>query len=302
MVPDVSMAAASIRAANAAELPAVRRIVPSLFGVARAPDRLLVCVDEAERKVIGVAAIAWNLWGAPPGFPLWVHVLEGYRRRGHGRALLAAAAHAARSDAAIFHAWSALDEHDEGCEFLRAVGFAQLRRTLHYEADGATFFAMIAGARSRLARRGRIPADARTVPLRDAPYAGVAHLVSSAFGTRHEVALAATRNQRAGGYDRDRSVVLMVGEDVRGALLYRWANGVPEIDVNVVGPGLRRGWANVLLLHDATRNGLEGGASRFRFHCEDRVLDTINLARRSGAKLLRTSVEWSARIGPLIAG
>src|SRR5687768_9215723 len=122
MVPDVSTTEYTIRAVRPHELPAVRRMLPSLFTAAIAPDRVIVCASAADERLIGAAAIAWNLWGTPPGFPLWVHVLEEFRRRGCGRELVAAAARAARSDTAQFHAWSALDEDNPACDFLRAVG------------------------------------------------------------------------------------------------------------------------------------------------------------------------------------
>src|SRR5262249_10186142 len=86
-------------------------------------------------------------------------------------------------------------------------------------------------------------------------------------------------------YDQDRSAVLMHGQDVKGALLYLWNNGNPVIDINVVAPELRHGPGNVLLLEAATRKGLEGRATGFRFRCEEHARDTLNLARRSGAKL-----------------
>ena len=94
-------------------------------------------------------------------------------------------------------------------------------------------------------------------------------------------------------YDQDKSAVLLRGNEVKGALLYMWNDGNPIIDVNVVAPELRRGPANVLLLEAATRNALEGGGISFRFRCEEHVRDTVNLARRSGAKLARVQLAFT---------
>jgi len=70
--------------------------------------------------------------------------------------------------------------------------------------------------------------------------------------------------------------------------------------VRVVSPTLRGRWANVLLMHDATRNGLAAGARRFHFHCEDGNADTLSLARRVGAPALRTALEFSAPLETLL--
>jgi ribosomal protein S18 acetylase RimI-like enzyme len=284
-----------VRPARHAELALVRRKVPLVFKAVHAPDRVLVA-DAPRRETVGVAAIAWNAWGVPSGFPIWIHVDEAFRRRGCGLALAAAVAREARPEIERVHLWQALDDGDDAGGFLRRIGFEPTRRVLHFEADGRRFFAMVARLHARLAARGRIPAGAHTLPLREAPFTDVAQLVSAAFGSRFELALAAARRRARDGYDADRSVVLIHQGRVQGALLYRWGNGIPEIDVNVVAPSLRRGWANVVLLHDATRNGLDGGADRFRFHCEDTVTDTINLARRAGAPLRRATTHWSARL------
>jgi hypothetical protein len=73
------------------------------------------------------------------------------------------------------------------------------------------------------------------------------------------------------------------------------------VDVNVVTPALRRGWANLALLREATRNGLQGGARRFRFSCDDTVADSVNLARRANAILLRATLEFVVSLETLLA-
>jgi hypothetical protein len=174
------------------------------------------------------------------------------------------------------------------------------RRVLHFSADAAAFLAAIAPLVERLRVRGTIPASARVVALRDAPAREVARLVSATFGHRFDAALAAARRDVADGYDRARSVVVLVDERVAGALLFRWSAGMPVIDVNVVAPAFRRGFVNALLLEQATRNGLGGGAVRFAFHCGDDVRDTVNLARRAGATTTRVSVEWTLPVAAAV--
>jgi hypothetical protein len=73
-------------------------------------------------------------------------------------------------------------------------------------------------------------------------------------------------------------------------MLCRRFGDVADIDVNVVTPELRRGWANVPLLEGMARRCHAVGGVRFRFSCEEHVRDTLNLARCSGARQLPTQV------------
>jgi hypothetical protein len=89
--------------------------------------------------------------------------------------------------------------------------------------------------------------------------------------------------------DRTRSKILLVDGRVAGALLSRRRpNGRDsQIVCNVVGPEWRKGWANVVLLESTTRAGVAGGGVSFRFDCADTNRDTIGLAERCGAPLVR---------------
>lgn len=300
MVYDSGVSGCKIRLARHTELAIVRRLVPNVYTASSAPDRVLVAAQPGDDEIIGVVAIAWRGWGKPPGFPIFIYVVDCARRHGLGRALVIEAARACRSDIDRFHGWMAAEAGTPEALFARAIGFQVHRRTLHFEADGLAFYSMIDAIHARIRRRARIPPGVTTVPLASVPHASVARLVSATFGSRYDVALANTLGSGAGGYDREKSVVLLVDNKVCGALLYRWAGGTPQIDVNVVAPQLRRGWGNVALLHHAVRNGLEAGARSFRFHCEDSIIDTVNLARRANAKLLRTVLEFSVALDDLL--
>ena len=76
----------------------------------------------ADGALAGAAGVLWRSKGRPPGFPLWVHVLPDRRRRGVGRALLAAAAEAARGEAPALLAAAMLDLAGEGAAFAAACG------------------------------------------------------------------------------------------------------------------------------------------------------------------------------------
>jgi hypothetical protein len=124
--------------------------------------------------------------------------------------------------------------------------------------------------------------------------------VSSTFGSRYDLVLSSIQGNSASSYDKSNSVVLLVAGEVGGVLLCRWSDGVPEIDVRVVAPHLQGRWANLALLRHITGRGADLAVARFRFQCDDANTDTVSLARRTNAKLRRTTVEFSAPLQKLI--
>jgi hypothetical protein len=256
--------------------------VPELFSATFAPE-LWVAVDPAASQILGAAAVVWQPMPPGPGFPIQVHVIAGHRRRGIGAALMGALIEACRGNTGYLHSWASEMEGGPGAAFCTALGFSPRSRVLEFEADGPRFYEMVKSIHDRLSKAGKIPADLRIVSLREAPFDQVAALVTHEFAdVPHSTVVALSKGLI--NYDQDKSAVLMKGTEAKGALLYVWNNGSPIIDVNVVAPDLRHGPGNVLLLEAATRKGLEGRATSFRFRCEEHVRDTLNLARRSEAK------------------
>jgi GNAT superfamily N-acetyltransferase len=294
------MNALEIRPARLSEAALARRIVPDVFTAETAPDSLLVACALGDPHPVGFCAVAWRLWGAPPGFPLHVHVTQHARRKGIGRALVRAAAALCRDDAERFQAWDAVDEGSEVEAFARAVGFTRHRRTFYFDAELADCKALIEPIHGRLRDYGAIPANTEVVALRDAPARDVARLVSDAFDSPIDDVLANVRGQAPAGFDVEYSFVLLLDGAVRGALLQRRIGDVPQVEVSVIAPDLRLGWAAVVLLREAANRGIAAGARHIRFRCEDGVLDTINLARRVGARHVRTAVAYSAPLGALL--
>src|SRR5215831_12244364 len=143
MAANATTSTLEIRPARRSEAALVRRMVPEVFTAETAPDGLLVACTRDNPHPIGVCAIAWRLWGAPPGFPVHVHVTERARRTGIGRALVRAAAVLCRDDTGHCHAWDAVEQGSAAEAFARAVGFTQLRRTLYFDADLAACNALI---------------------------------------------------------------------------------------------------------------------------------------------------------------
>jgi GNAT superfamily N-acetyltransferase len=299
---DLGTFAVSIRPAREAEMRACRMLLPDAFQPDRAPIALVACAPDAtspggspggstDGALIGAAAINWAATGDPPAFQVMVHVLADKRRGGVGRALLNATEAAVRGEAPALQPWSPLTEGSEAASFCLANGFTLHHRMLHFAAEAAALEAMLATYRAKLDRAGWIPPGARVVALHAAPAPEVAQLVSREFHLDPAAFLARLRGAAGRPFDAERSVVLLLDGKVVGAQMASLgADGIPDIEANVVIPTLRRGWANLLLNHESARVGLAKGSRRFRFFCDERVIDTVNFARRGGAERTRTAL------------
>lgn len=269
--------------ADPAEEAACLALLPEL-GTAE-PELI---VARRDGRLVGAAGIVWQSWAKPGGFPLWVHVLPDERRRGVGRALVAAADTAARGE--IDGLWSARPLAQDGgaAAFAAACGLAPVRSFAHFAVETASFLAHIEAIVARLRRHGHIPDDIVAIPLRQAPFAPVARLVADEFAQGpvrmlQRLRAAATRDDPA-LVDLDRSTVILAGDAVLGALLAQRRGDDWAILANVVAAGARKGFVNPLQLAISTRAGWEAGSQTFLFHCDEAVRDSMNLARRSGAR------------------
>ena len=269
--------------------------MPDIFGPSYAPE-LWVALDREADLLVGAAGVAWHLVSDPPGFPVYAHVLPSMRRRGIGTALMEAVVSACRHDDALrLNAWFDVAIDSSAAGFLMAAGFKAVRQVFEYEASGAEFFGLIKAIHDRFARAGKLPASFRIVSLADAPPAAVAALVANHLPYASPSAIARVVSGTS-SHDSQRSVVLLDGDSVMGALLYSWNDADPIIDCWIVAPAARGTAAHLMLVEAATGNGLAGGAHRFRFSCTDDVRDTINLARRGGARQIATRLRYSKPI------
>lgn len=242
---------------------------------------------------VGAVAIRWANREREAQFPLHVHVLPAFRGKGFARRILDRAEELVAPETDALRSFGAVEEGSEQDRFARACGFAVLRRKLHFQMAGAPLVANLEKLLARLEARGRGP-EFKVVPVREAPLDDVALLVAQALGTlqpRLAAMLAGAAAGLPGTMDLDRSVAVMDGPTVAGALIYRWNDGQPVIEANAVAPAYRAGPANLLQLLAATKNGLAGGAHDFTYICDETVTDSVNLARRGGGTLLKRDVE-----------
>ncbi len=267
----VKLAAESEVAACAALLPEVTAPKSEFF------------IARCDGAFAGAAAVVWESWMQPAGFPLWIHVLPPYRRKGVGRALVEAAAEVIEGETSGLWTHEALRDDNSAKDFLQACGFQNLRRQHHFIADIDPLMANIEPNLARLRQRGRVPADARVVPLAEAPIDKVGWLLSAELGSGPLRLIERLRHAAAAASRRERSIVTMQGSKVTGVLICSVKDGVGVVDGWVTAPGWRSGWTNLLLLEAILGQGKADGYDAFRFYCEETVTDTMKLARRSGA-------------------
>ena len=219
-----------------------------------------------------------------------VQVVPAHRRQGVGRALADAAKALAAGETDGLWSMDPIDMDADAAAFARACGFQPARRQQFFQAPVRAIADRLYPMMDMLRARGRIPDDAPILPLREAPLADVSWLVSGEFGGGPFRALEtlAGRAEQTGISTGDKSQVLLHDGKVVAVILARMDHGVAVVDGRVTAPAFRGGWPGALLLEHLVRRGQAEGVAEFRFHCDDDVLDTLNLARLAGAREIAT--------------
>jgi hypothetical protein len=76
------------------------------------------------------------------------------------------------------------------------------------------------------------------------------------------------------------------------------ADGVCEIDANVLHPSLRRGWADLLLKLEAGQLLLANGFHTIRYFSLQQHTDTQRITRKVGGRLVGTVVQMRRELSP----
>jgi GNAT superfamily N-acetyltransferase len=285
-----------IRRARDAEARACRILLPDMFTADQSPDLFVAINPGAPPSLMGAAATGTVHGPGRPGFPVQIHVVPAYRRRGVGRVLADTVLRACHGRTPVLRALLAVPAASQAAEFAAACGFTQYDEIHTFETDTRAFHSAMLRTRDRLRARGRIPEAASIVTLRDASPDAVATMVAAHFPGPRATTLSRLMPGAPEAYDLDNSVALLVGETLAGVLIYSWRNGLPIIDVRIVDPAFRGGWANILLLEAATRNGMHAGSARFQFFADTGIADTMRLAARAGAELVRVERRFWRRV------
>lgn len=271
-------------------------LLPAMYTAEQSPDALVAVWGGATPSLAGAAATGTVHATGAMGFPFWLQVPPGFRRRGVGRALLAAIADRCRGRTPVLRAVSPVSAGSQAAEFLTACGFADYDEIRHFETGTRAFNATMLSLCERLQRRGAIPPTTRVVPLRDAPVDQVAELIAVHFpGPRAQLRQRLTRGH-AEAYDLDNSVAVLVGETLAGVVVAVWDGPVPTIELRIVHRAFRGSWVNPLMLEAATRNGMSHGSTVFRFFADTANADTMRLAARIGAELIKVERRFWRRL------
>lgn len=282
----------AIRPADRGDLRACRVLLPQTKATSASAE-FVVAADEAGR-VVGAASLAWDaVLRELKGWEVDVHVIPPVRGAGVGRALVSAAIERAREKGiARVHAREWVETGSAGMRFWERCGFRPAQAKQEFEATLQDILEGMAGLVEGLKSRGRVPAEARVVPLMDADARAVAALHVAELGGTIETVLPLVDGSGAHPYDRRYSFVLTLGGQVIGFTLGRReaARRLFVFDANVILPHWRKGWASPLLRYEAGKQVLASGVDTVRYYALDGATDTLNAHRRVRAKLVRTAV------------
>ena len=181
--------------------------------------------------------------------------------------------------------------------FLLAHGFVRAARLTSVEGAVEEMRASLTALRDRLLARGKVPAAARMVRLREAPRGQVARLYAE-FILHHPDLPAARIQQRLERGQLDDSTVLLVNDRGEGMILWLLDGSLARVLARVVTPSYQGGWANALLMATALEWGCAAGAARVRFESLDTNQDTLKLAQRFQAQVVEVKDRYVLRLGP----
>jgi GNAT superfamily N-acetyltransferase len=276
----------SIRPAISADAKAVRMLLPEMRDAAQ----VFVAVDGVHRLVIGAAAAARVLRQQPlPGPGIALRVIEPCRRQGVARKLLQQLEQAARrSGAKALYGAQRVEHGSDEFRGWQWLGFTPCETVEEHVLPLAGIESRLGPLVDRMRSQGKIPPNARIVPLYQADLAAVVQLHLDHMGGDRDELRRKLRGQGPGAFLPRQSRVLLIDGQVKGCLLaHRPAKETIVVDANIVETSLRGGWANAWLKLEALR-GAPQGVEEFRFTSFDHYTDTRSFAKRMGGSTVRT--------------
>lgn len=264
---------------------ALRMLLPEAVHHGCGCDVFVATEDDASQRIVAAVAIAPTMRYKPHRGPkVALHTIEPWRRRGVGRALLNAAAElAAARGAEALYAWSPVSPDGEAAQVWRGLGFDQTIECPLHRIDATRTVEMLQPLFDRLRERGRVPAEARMVFLRDANPDEVVDLVTTYLGGAGvQVALKSRLlGKHPDSFDPILSRVLLHRNRVVGVMLGRPVDKhVVWVESNVVHPSVRGLWANVWLKLDPSGRARGMGYRTFIYETYQQHADTNKLTSR----------------------
>lgn len=250
-----------------------------------------VAVDRDRQLIIGGAAAAPMLRLQPfPGPGVVLHVIPPCRRRGVGSTLLQHLEKAAQtSPAKVLYAASRVDTASYEMAAWQRLGFQPCERVEEHLLPVDGIAARLVPIVERMRTHGRIPANARVVPLYKADRSAVLQLHLDQMGGNRTELTQKLRGQVSGAFLPRQSRVLLIDGKVQGCLLAsRTCKETIVVDANIVHPSLRGDWANAWLKLEAFR-GTPPGVVQFKFTSFDHYTDTRSFTKKFGGRTVRST-------------
>ncbi len=293
---DIAASGFAIRSARASEAQACRMLLSADL----ADARHFVAIDRLHGLVIGAAAVtaACRPWPIPgPG--AMIEVIPPCRRHGVGAALCAALIAVARNQGmgAIYAAKKTADDGEEALGW-RRLGFTPCETIEEHQLPLDQFVPRLAPLVERFRRQGRIPAEARIIPLYAADREQVLQLHLDHLGGDRDSLSQKLAGRGPGAFHPRYSRVLLVGDQIGGCILaHRLSPQAAVVDANIVTPEFRGGWANLWLKLESTQGALSLGITHFHFTTFDQYADTRSFTAKLGGVVSKKLVLMHRRIG-----
>jgi GNAT superfamily N-acetyltransferase len=292
----ISTSGFAIRSAEAQDSKSLRMILPEL----RNGGAYFVAIDGHNQLVVGAAAITASCRTEPvvgPGIAL--EVIEPCRRHGIATALLTQLERAAEQafGAGALYAAQRVELGGNAAQGWQWMGFESFDTVEEHTLPIDQFEAWLGPLVERMRAKGRIPSNARIIPLYQANAAAVLQLHLDQMGGDRRELYRKLLGRGPGAFLQRQSRVLLIDDQVKGCILgHRTAQRTVRIDANILEPCLRGGWANAWLKLDAFRGGLSLGIKEFTFTSFDHYADTRSFTNKLGGTTIRRNALMLRRI------
>jgi GNAT superfamily N-acetyltransferase len=257
-----------------------RKLAASLTAASMPPDAELLVAAEGDALLA-----AGGAWFKPSrAFPhyaeCFVQVGERHRRNGLGRELVNRLTIAAREIGAKELRTRRMDQSSPGFQFALACGFQPKPPTITYEAPMESYIQAYTPVYQRIVARGRMPADARMIPLAEANKEEVCRLLIDYLGFPAQGTAERLRGTEQGFSQTISQVALLDGKMV-GVILATYHGIMGAIEGTVVLPEHRHSWVASALKYHIMNALIAQNVKWVQFSANDsQHRDTANFGRR----------------------
>jgi GNAT superfamily N-acetyltransferase len=277
-----------VETARSSQTAAVLTLLPSLLSANSLPTRFIIArCPENPSHILGAAAFIPQIISTQwPGFAMHLNVLANYRRQGIGSALL----HQLKVDAqnwnvSHLHVAEHFEDNSPLAQFLSQYHFQPSSNMHYFISQMHATLPMLESLVGALNRRKRVPAGFVLQPLINANLDKAAELFAKEFKTPITHAQNVLQHALSEPMSNEISLALCKNNELAGFLIGKQNNDFPEVSYWVSAPEYRQGWTAALLLEGFVRRANERGIMHGGYSCNDKTTATLNIARKTGAKL-----------------